>query len=392
MKIEWHNIQESASEIFNIWLGSPELKWAEDAWSKLDLEELTSYENELDKHIVLIRFLALGTLYHEFCQFAFEQMANIDYSSWAEALDSEILFISPFRLGQLLGSSFMLEEEIYDSSTEHSLLPEFIGSLVEQQRAIVVTALVNGFGDESLLFAHLWLSRRSLDEENEENDDDEDSEIYYEITTVETVEDVLASVTFDKMTAFEWVMDGMPAIQGYSYPKPHLTPVEDLIEAGESETVEFKQGLCLNPHTKKKDESMAANVLKTIAAFMNSNGGNLLIGVADDGSITGIEQEYPVANSQKCNRDGFQLYLADLLATKIDNGLIHLLQKITFHSVDGKDICKVDVTRSQDYAYIDGKVYLRQGNRSMEIRGKQLVEHTRNLAAAQANVSRQRTD
>ena len=146
----------------------------------------------------------------------------------------------------------MLEEEIHDSSTEYSLLPEFIGSLVEQQRGIVVAALVNGFGDESLLFAHLWLSPRSLDEENEDYDDDEDSGIYYESNTVETVEDVLASATFDKMTAFEWVMDGMPAIQGYFYPKPHLTPVEDLIEAGESETVEFKQGLCLNPYTKKK--------------------------------------------------------------------------------------------------------------------------------------------
>ncbi|MEL0591258.1 MAG: ATP-binding protein [Planktothrix rubescens PR222] len=379
MKIEWHDIQKSASEIFNIWENGPELKWAEDAWSKLDLEGLTSYKNELDKHIVLIRFLTIGTLYHEFCQFAFEEMANIDYFSWAEALDSEKLFLSPFRLGQLLGSSFMPEEEIYDSDAEQSLLPEFIGSLVEQQREIVVAALVNGFDGESLLFAHLWLSPHGVDQENKYYDEDEDSWIYDESNTVETIEDVLANATFDKMTAFEWVMDGMPAIQEYSYPKSNRTPIEDLIEAGESETVEFKQGLCFNPHTKKKEESMIANVLKTIAAFMNSDGGHLLIGVADDGSIIGVEQEYPVANAQKCNRDGFQLYLADLVVTKIDNGLIHLLHKITFHSVEGKDICKVDVKRSRDYAYVDGKVYIRQGNRSIEIRGKQLVEHTRNL-------------
>jgi predicted HTH transcriptional regulator len=220
----------------------------------------------------------------------------------------------------------------------------------------------------------LWLSPRSADKED---CDDENAGVYYESNTVETVEDVLESATFDKMTAFEWVLDGMPAIQGYSNSEP--TPVEDLIKAGESENVEFKQGLCLNPHTSKKDESMVANILKTVAAFMNSDGGHLLIGVADDHSITGVEQEYLVANPQKRNRDGFQLYLADLLVTKIDHGLIHSLQKIAFHSIDGKDICKVDVLKSRDYAYFDGKVYIRQGNRSIEIRGKQLVEHTRHL-------------
>jgi Putative DNA-binding domain len=376
MKIEWHNIKESASEIFNIWVDSPELKWAEDAWSKLDLEGLTSYTNELDKHIVLIRFLALGTLYYEFCQFAFEEMSNIDYYSWAKALDSEDLFLSLFRLGQLLGSSYMPVEEIYDSSAEQSLLPDFIGSLVEQQRAIVVAALVKSFGSASLLFAHLWLSPNTLDHENE--DDDKDGGIYYRSNTVETVENVLASAAFEKMAAFEWVMDDMPAIQGYSYPKLHST-IEDLIEAGESETVEFKQGLCLNPHTMKKDESMVVNVLKTVAAFMNTDGGHLLIGVADNGSIIGVEQEYPVVNSKKCNRDGFQLYLSDLLTSRIDNGLNHLLQKVTFHLVDGKNICKVDVKKSRDYAYFDCKVYIRQGNRSIEIKGKQLIEHTRNI-------------
>jgi Putative DNA-binding domain len=377
MKIEWYDIQESASKIFNIWVASPELKWAEDAWSKLDLRGLTSYKNELEKYIVLARFLALGTLYHEFCQFAFEEMANIDYSSWAEALDAEGLFLSPFRLGQLLGSSFMIEEEICDSSSEQNLLPKFIGSLVEQQREIVVAALANGFGSESLLFAYLWLSPRSIDQEDY---DEDDSEICYESNTVETVEDVLASVTFDKMTAFEWVVSGMPAIQGYSYLEP--SPIEELIEAGESGNVEFKQVLCLNPSTSKKDENIAANVIKTVAAFMNSDGGHLLIGVADDGSITGVEQEYIVANPQKRNRDGFELYLADLLMTKIDNGLIHLLQKITFHSIGGRDVCKVDVSRSKNYAYFDDKVYVRQGNRSIEIRGKKLVEHTRNLGGA----------
>lgn len=36
---------------------------------------------------------------------------------------------------------------------------------------------------------------------------------------------------------------------------------------------------------------MTHAVLKTIAAVLNTEGGNLLIGVADDGSIIGIERD-----------------------------------------------------------------------------------------------------
>jgi predicted HTH transcriptional regulator len=44
--------------------------------------------------------------------------------------------------------------------------------------------------------------------------------------------------------------------------------------------------------TGKDDKGVTHAVLKTIAAFLNTEGGNLLIGVADDdGSIIGIERD-----------------------------------------------------------------------------------------------------
>ena len=37
--------------------------------------------------------------------------------------------------------------------------------------------------------------------------------------------------------------------------------------------------------------TLTHSVLKTIAAFLNTEGGDLLIGVGDDGAVTGIEQD-----------------------------------------------------------------------------------------------------
>lgn len=82
MNIDWVDIQEAATNMFNIWVDQPELRWAKDAWLKLESQKLTEYNDDIEKHIVLIRFMALATLYHEFSEYAFDEPGNIDYDSW----------------------------------------------------------------------------------------------------------------------------------------------------------------------------------------------------------------------------------------------------------------------------------------------------------------------
>ena len=53
--------------------------------------------------------------------------------------------------------------------------------------------------------------------------------------------------------------------------------IKEIIASGESETVEFK-------------ESLDNSALECIAAFSNTNGGDLYIGVRDDGTIQIILQ------------------------------------------------------------------------------------------------------
>ena len=79
---------------------------------------------------------------------------------------------------------------------------------------------------------------------------------------------------------------------------------KELIEQGENDQVEFKSTLRWNLYTQAKDKAMEKAILKTIAAFMNSSGGTLLVGVADDGSLLGLKQD------NFANHDKLLLYLS----------------------------------------------------------------------------------
>lgn len=82
-----------------------------------------------------------------------------------------------------------------------------------------------------------------------------------------------------------------------------------LIEEGESDTLEFKSTLRWDIRAGKSNQAIERACLKTIAAFLNTNGGTLLIGVRDDGSIEGIETDKFV------NEDKFLLHLWTLIRT-----------------------------------------------------------------------------
>ena len=56
-------------------------------------------------------------------------------------------------------------------------------------------------------------------------------------------------------------------------------------------------------------------VLKTVAAFLNTDGGTLVIGVADDHAVVGIEIDYPSLRCQ--SRDGWRLAFDDLISSQL---------------------------------------------------------------------------
>lgn len=64
-----------------------------------------------------------------------------------------------------------------------------------------------------------------------------------------------------------------------------------IIKDGEGELVEFKSTLRWNINQDKKDFGIEMVWLKTIVAFLNSNGGTLVVGVDDEGTVVGYEKD-----------------------------------------------------------------------------------------------------
>lgn len=116
--------------------------------------------------------------------------------------------------------------------------------------------------------------------------------------------------------------------------------IRAVISSGESKVVEFKSTGRRNLKTGVADPAMEWSVIKTLAAFMNTYGGTLLIGVADNGSIVGIEEDYPVVS--KKNQDGWELWLTTLTTTSLGKVAAAELD-VKIGRIDGRTVARIDV-------------------------------------------------
>ena len=64
--------------------------------------------------------------------------------------------------------------------------------------------------------------------------------------------------------------------------------IEELIQAGENERVEFKSSIRYDYYRKTTNRDLEVIIAKTITGFMNAKGGKLIIGVDDDGNVLGL--------------------------------------------------------------------------------------------------------
>ncbi|HEV7588693.1 MAG TPA: ATP-binding protein, partial [Longimicrobium sp.] len=152
-------------------------------------------------------------------------------------------------------------------------------------------------------------------------------------------------------------------------PNPDHLDVQRVIAAGENTWTEFKVAAAWNPHTAKKDDSLRGNLVREVAAFLNSReGGNLFLGVADDGTIMGLGEDYAAADASKPNRDGYELFLRNVLASAQGVGAAHASAcLITFHTVNSQEVCRIHAPAASAPAYAGGEFYVRNGNQSRKL-------------------------
>jgi predicted HTH transcriptional regulator len=144
--------------------------------------------------------------------------------------------------------------------------------------------------------------------------------------------------------------------------------VAALIAQGESDTLEFKSSARWDTKENRQNPVMEKVIVKTVAGFLNyEKGGTLLIGVADDGTILGLDHDLQTLKN-KPNLDGYELFLHNLLlgAYGKDSGqFIH----ISFPVTGGKTVCRIDVKPSARPVFVKDEkgqqFYARVGNQTV---------------------------
>lgn len=150
--------------------------------------------------------------------------------------------------------------------------------------------------------------------------------------------------------------------------------LKEIIKEGESTIIEFKSTLRWNLRENQLDKRMEEVILKSVAAFANGEGGRLLIGVADDGEILGLQYDYNTLRN--ADKDYFELHLRNLINHAFGKDFTTRHLTITFPVIDDKEICEINIKASNNPVFLDvrnrngqkeKKFYVRSGNSSQDM-------------------------
>jgi predicted HTH transcriptional regulator len=190
---------------------------------------------------------------------------------------------------------------------------------------------------------------------------DSNFELYKRITDDRTFGEAIKNFLFDQ------------------YLRAHRN-AEELIKRGESKTLEFKSTLRWSlKEDRQDDKGVTHAVLKTIAAFLNTEGGDLLIGVSDDGAIVGIERD------QLESDDKFMRHLAQVVRNGLGDRSGTCIDP-KCQVVQGKTVCVVSCQRSPEPAFLkwkgleataEGDLFVRSGPGTVKLAPQSAQEYIR---------------
>ena len=137
--------------------------------------------------------------------------------------------------------------------------------------------------------------------------------------------------------------------------------IETLLLSHESQTLEFKASIWtqykpvsyeLVEQQNKKKLNLQDGIVKTIAAFLNTDGGNLIIGVKDkdrsmskkSAEVIGIEGDFKWLSKKRRDVEGYTHALIQLLNDAFgDESTVANYLQISFHELQDGTICRIIV-------------------------------------------------
>ena len=175
----------------------------------------------------------------------------------------------------------------------------------------------------------------------------------------------------------EFIEGWVPELES-SAPDEH--GVRHLIAGGENQKLEFKSTLRWDISEEKVNKALEGVMVKTLAGFLNAEGGTLLIGVDDTSGVVGLAGDYVSLKGQ--NRDAFELHLHQIVARDLGEALSASYLTINFHEIDGKDVCQVTVDPSNEPVYVENSnqafFHLRSGNLTRALPVDETVKYVQN--------------
>ena len=169
-------------------------------------------------------------------------------------------------------------------------------------------------------------------------------------------------MTFNLVRRYSFLLKDLPQQQIVS--TELSDSIRRLINGGESSTLEFKSTMRKNLNSGKFGKEIEIAWLKSVTAFMNSDGGVLLIGVNDDGQICGI------AEDQFSNEDKCQLHFKNLVNSHIGTAFAKYIH-LKFCHFDDKTVLVIECERVRKPVFLSiGKTedfYIRSGPSSMKL-------------------------
>ena len=134
------------------------------------------------------------------------------------------------------------------------------------------------------------------------------------------------------------------------FPEPYQEDdLYPLLHKNESQSLEYKSSMRWDVRQDQQSSVMEEVIAKELCAFMNVDGGNLLIGVDDDGTPIGLKNDYPTFKNK--NADGFAQHMTNLITKylgKISNSYVEL----SFHIADEMEICLCKIKHASSPIYL----------------------------------------
>ncbi len=150
----------------------------------------------------------------------------------------------------------------------------------------------------------------------------------------------------------------------------------DFIKMGESVKLEFKSSLRWDYRSKQVNKKLEYAVMKTACAFMNSDGGILVIGVADKGEVVGINED--IKHLHKSDIDGFAQQIYNLASSYLGSDSARYIEVDT-EEIDTKNVAVIRISSSDHPVFIKSgeqkEFYIRTGNTSRLLNSEEVYRY-----------------